>query len=74
MPCASNWCSSARRKAGVKNDECMAGLVKFSREHISPSLLKGFLMASWTEAPGPGSNYLESNIAGIDQLAAALKS
>ena len=74
VPCASNWCSSARRKAGVKNDECMAGLVKFSREHISPSLLKGFLMASWTEAPGPGSNYLESNIAGIDQLAAALKS
>jgi valyl-tRNA synthetase len=44
VPCASNWCSSDRRKAGVKNDECMANMVKFCRANLSPAHLKGFLM------------------------------
>ena len=59
---------------GSDNDECMAKLVKFCRANISPARLKGFLMASWADAPGPGSNYLDASFAGIDQLAAALKS
>ena len=71
VPCASNWCSSDRRRAGVKNDECMGNLVKFCRANLSPDRLKGFLMAPWA-GDFDGKNFLNANFAGIDQLAAAL--
>ena len=71
VPCASNWCSSDRRKAGVKNDECMANMVKFCRANLSPAHLKGFLMAPWA-GDFDEKDFLKVNYAGIDQLAAAL--
>ena len=73
MPCASNWCSSDRRKAGVKNDDCMANMVKFCRANLSPAHLKGFLMAPWA-GDFDEKEFLSVNFAGIDQLAAALES
>ena len=71
VPCASNWCSAVRRRAGAKNDECMADMVRFCRANISPGLLKGFLMAPWA-ADFDAPDYLDVNISGIDQLAAAM--
>ena len=54
------------------NDGCMAGLVKFCREHLSPNLLKGFMMASWEDCVDAGFRRTQ-NLNGIDQLAAALR-
>ena len=71
VPCASNWCSSDREKAKVKNDECMGNLVKFCRENLSPEHLKGFLMAPWAGGC-EGPSVLPHSFAGIDQLAAAM--
>ena len=71
VPCSSNWCSSTRRRAGLKNDDCMANLVKFCRANISPERLKGFLMAPWS-GDYDEKNFMKTNLAGIDQLAAAL--
>ncbi|MBR4259696.1 MAG: hypothetical protein IKQ17_11745, partial [Kiritimatiellae bacterium] len=71
VPCASNWCSSDRRKAGVKNDECMANMVKFCRANLSPAHLKGFLMAPWA-GDFDEKDFLKVNYAGIDQLATAM--
>lgn len=71
VPCASNWCSSMRRLKGAKNDECMKGLVEFCRANLSPDLLKGFLMAPWAGSCDK-EGFIEKNVAGIDQLAAAL--
>ena len=71
VPCSSNWCSEARVKAKVGNDECMSNLIKFCREHISPKRLKGFLMASWTDCYHKGRPH-QLNINGISLLADAL--
>lgn len=71
IPCGTNWCSSYRRKNKLTNDECIAGLVKFCRERVSPANLKGFLVASW-----PGSEDKPENrkllFEGIDQLSDAM--
>ncbi|MBP3405553.1 MAG: twin-arginine translocation signal domain-containing protein [Kiritimatiellae bacterium] len=72
VPCSSNWCSDARVKAKVGNDECMANLVKFCRKHVSPAKLKGFMMAPWTNCAYKGGP-LTRNLQGIAQLAAALR-
>lgn len=72
IPCSSNWCSQARIKAGLGNDECMGNLVKFCRKNITPSHLKGFMMAAWTNCASKGGP-LTRNLAGISQLAAALE-
>ena len=71
VPCSSNWCSPTRLKAGVKNDECMANMVKFCRTNLSPSLLKGFLMAPWA-GDYDEKDFLKVVFDGIDQLDAAL--
>lgn len=71
IPCASNWCSGLRVKAKKDNTECMAGLVDFSKKYLTPSRVKGFLMAPWAGGFG-GKNFFTHNFAGIDQLAAAL--
>ena len=72
VPCASNWQSPQRKKAGLaNNDACMGELVKFCRERLSPANLKGFMMASWTNCAGRGCQTF--NHAGIDQLATALR-
>ena len=63
--------SGDRRKAGVKNDDCMANMVKFCRANLSPEHLKGFLMAPWA-GDFDEKNFLQVNFAGIDQLAQAL--
>lgn len=47
IPCSTNWMSGMRRKMNLGSDDLMANLVAFSRKHISPKLLKGFLMTSW---------------------------
>ena len=71
VPCASNWNSPERQKAGLKdNDGCMADLVRFCRAHVSADRLKGFMMAPWSNCENRGAN--QRNLAGIDQLAAAL--
>ena len=71
VPCSSNWCSPTRIKAGVKNDECMANLVKFCRANLNSERVKGYLMAPW---PGDydEKDFLKVVFSGIDQLAAAL--
>ena len=71
VPCSSNWRSPTRIKAGVNNDECMANMVKFCRANLSPSLLKGFLMAPWA-GDYDEKDFLKVIFDGIDQLAAAL--
>lgn len=71
VPCGTNWISETRKAAKVANNECMVGLVKFCREHLSPQLLKGFLMASWEDCVDPGFRRTQ-NLNGIDQLAEAL--
>ena len=71
VPCSSNWCSPTRIKAKVKNDDCMAKMVKFCRAHLSPEHLKGFLMAPWA-GDYDEKDFLKKNFAGIDQLAEAL--
>ena len=71
VPCSSNWRSPTRIKAGLKNDDCMAKLVRFCRANISPERLKGFLMAPWS-GDYDERNFMKTNLAGIDQLAAAL--
>ena len=72
VPCASNWCSGARRLAKVNNDDCMANMVKFCRASLSKEHLKGFLMAPWA-GDFTERDFLKTNFAGIDQLAAALR-
>ena len=71
VPCSSNWRSPTRIKAGLKNDECMANMVRFCRANLSPERLKGFLMAPWS-GDYDEKDFLKVNFAGIDQLAAAL--
>ncbi len=71
VPCSSNWCSPTRIKAKVKNDDCMAKMVKFCRTHLSPEHLKGFLMAPWS-GDYDEKDFLQKNFNGIDQLAAAM--
>ena len=71
VPCSSSWRSPTRIKAGLKNDDCMAKLVRFCRANISPERLKGFLMAPWS-GDYDERNFMKTNLAGIDQLAAAL--
>jgi len=71
VPCSSNWRSPTRIKAGLKNDECMANMVRFCRANLSPERLKGFLMAPWA-GDYDEKDFLKVNFAGIDQLAAAL--
>ena len=71
VPCGTNWLSETRKSKKTANDECMAGLVKFCREHLSPNLLKGFMMASWEDCVNPGYRRTQ-NLNGIDQLAKAL--
>ena len=71
VPCSSNWCSPTRRKAGLKNDDCMAKMVKFCRANLSPEHLKGFLMAPWA-GDFDEKDFLKVNYAGIDQLAEAM--
>ena len=70
VPCSSNWCSRHRKAAGLDNDRCMAELVRFCRENISPERLKGFLMAPWADSLD-SDEALRTNLAGIDLLAAA---
>ena len=49
VPCVSNWLSPTQAKRGLKeNAHSTAGVVKFSQERLSPSLLKGFLAAPWS--------------------------
>ena len=71
MPCGTNWRSAIRRKAGVANDECMAGVVKFCRENLDPARVLGYLMAPW---PGDYDHpdFLKTTCAAIDQLDAAM--
>ena len=71
VPCSSNWRSPTRVKAGLKNDDCMAKLVRFCRANISPERLKGFLMAPWS-GDYDEKSFMKTNLDGIDQLAAAL--
>ena len=71
VPCASPWCSPDRKKAGLKNDRCMADMVKFCRENLNPNLLKGFLMAPWA-GDFDEKLFIKKNFNGIDQLAEAL--
>ena len=71
VPCSSNWCSPTRLKAKVKNDDCMAKMVKFCRANLSPEHLKGFLMAPWA-GDYDEKDFLVKNFSGIDQLAAAM--
>ena len=49
----------------------MGNMVKFCRANLSPTHLKGFLMAPWA-GDFDEKNFLQVNFAGIDQLAAAL--
>jgi len=71
VPCASNWVSPEMKQAGrTENADCMGELVRFCRAHVSAANLKGFLMASWTDCAR--RSVLPLNLAGIDQLAAAL--
>jgi len=72
ISCGTNWLSETRKAAKAANDGCMAGLVKFCREHLSPNLLKGFLMASWEDCVTTGYRRTQ-NLNGIDQLAKALR-
>ena len=71
VPCASPWMSPDREKVKASNDGCMADMVKFCRANLSPDRLKGYLMAPWA-GDFDEKNFLKTNIAGIDQLAAAL--
>lgn len=71
VPCSSNWRSPTRIKAGLRNDDCMANLVKFCRANLSPEHLKGFLMAPWS-GDYDERDFMKKNMDGIDQLAAAL--
>ena len=71
-PMGSNWMSPKQKAAGrVNNDDCMEKLVKYCRDNISPELLKGFVVASWTDTAGAGA--MKTNLEGITQLAEAVK-
>jgi hypothetical protein len=70
VPCGSNWMSRARKAKGVSADHVMGELIRFCRRHISPELLKGFMMASWDFLDRPGG--LDFNLRAIDLLADGL--
>lgn len=70
VPCGTNWVGWKRKKPGKNADDVIGKLVKFSRAHISPAHLKGFMMAPWAQSNTPENN--ARNIAGIDLFAEAL--
>ena len=63
LPCCSNWAE----------DACADAVVKFCREHIDPSRLKGFYTAPWQMSvpDEPGKKHISATLAGLDLLAAA---
>jgi len=69
IPCASNWCSEARKAAGLKNDGCMAGLAGFCRKNLSADRLKGFMIATWAPC-WPAGTLGRAEFDAIDQVAA----
>jgi len=69
-PCASNWVGGGRRRDGVNADDVMGKLVKFSREHLSPEHLKGFMIASWSA--NDTRKHVDFTKRGIDLLAESL--
>ena len=73
VPCVSNWLSPTQAKSGMKeNAHSTAGVVKFSRERLNPSLLRGFLAAPWSHCVTEGQ--YRYNCRGFDLLREALAS
>ena len=73
VPCVSNWLSPTQAKHGMKeNVHSTAGVVKFSRERLNPSLLKGFLAAPWSHCVTEGQ--YKYNCRGFDILKDAMAS
>ena len=72
IPCGTNWVSGYRRSKGLKADEVIGNLVKFSRENISADKLRGFLTAAW--AALDTEENLGKNLAAMNLLDAAMKS
>ena len=70
IPCGTNWVGFGRKRAGVTADEVMGLVVKFVREHVKSTHLKGFLMAPWARC-SPEDNHL--NIRGAELFAEALR-
>ncbi len=67
VPCGSNWVGWKRKKLGIGADDVMGKLIAFSRQHVSPARLKGFMMAPWAFCDTPVNH--EKNIRGIDLFA-----
>ena len=63
MPCTSNWAEDASAEA----------VVKYCKEHIDPSRLKGFCTAPWamTVPDTPEKTNISKVLLGIDLLSAA---
>ena len=63
MPCTSNYFEDSSADA----------VVKYCKEHIDPSRLKGFYTAPWTrmQPDAPGIKGVSTTISGIDLFAAA---
>ncbi len=63
LPCTSNW----------TDDGSADAVVKYCREHIDPSRLKGFYTASWkqTVPDTPEKKSISATLSGLDLLAAA---
>lgn len=71
IPCGSNWLSSRHKQAERSVNGSIVPLVKFCRDNISPALLKGFMMASWTYIKDEKG--YEQSRAGIELFDRALK-
>ena len=71
IPCGTNWVSGYRRSKGLKADEVIGNLVKFSRENISADKLRGFLTAAW--AALDTEENLNKNLAAMNLLDTAMK-
>ena len=63
MPCMSNYA----------DEGCADAVVKYCKEHIDPSRLKGFYTASWmpTVPDTPDKKMISATLSGLDLLAAA---
>ena len=71
VPCVSNWLSPTQEKHGMKeNAHSTAGVVKFCRENLDPSLVKGYFAAPWAQCVTEG--HYKYNCRGFDLLKEAL--
>ena len=71
IPCGSNWLSGRHKQAKREVNDSIVPLIKFCRENVSPTLLKGFMMASWTYLKNQ-QNY-ETTRAGLELFEQALQ-